>query len=253
MNESTSNFSSNPNRGHAAPSNQEYYDDFSVRYDHGRDQGYHALIDELEIASIRDLIAGKHVLEAGCGTGLLLERMRPIAASVIGVDLSSGMLRRAQHRGFNVAQSNVTQLPFADGTFDVVCSFKVLAHVEPIESAIAELVRVTRPGGWLALEFYNPYSVRFVAKKLAGPRAISAQRNESHVYTRWDSPRAVRALLAPHARQIEFRGVRVWTPSAGVHRIPGLRQVTRSLETWSLRSPLRYAGSFLVARMQRRG
>ena len=63
-----------------------------------------------------------------------------------------------------------------DDEFDLTYSFKVLAHVPEIRAALVELARVTAPGGHLALEFYNPWSLRYAAKRLAGPQPISAER-----------------------------------------------------------------------------
>ncbi len=52
-----------------------------------------------------------------------------------GVDLSPGMLHKAQARGLDVVLGSATALPFEDNQFDVTCSFKVLAHVPVIELA----------------------------------------------------------------------------------------------------------------------
>ena len=49
-------------------------------------------------------------------------------------------------RGLDVREASVTAIPFADASFDVTCSFKVLAHVPEIGRALAEMARVTRPG-----------------------------------------------------------------------------------------------------------
>ncbi|MFW5925986.1 MAG: class I SAM-dependent methyltransferase [Myxococcota bacterium] len=226
---------------------EAYYDDFSGWYERERARGYHALVDELEVRAVAPLARGRRVLEVGCGTGLVLERLAPIAEAAYGVDLSAGMLRKARERGLPVVQGSVTALPFADDSFDLVCSFKVLAHVHDIDRALSELVRVTRPGGYLALEFYNPWSVRHVAKKIAGPQPISEGRSEADVFTRWDSPRRVRKLLPTNVELVDFRGVRVLTPAAFTHRIPGLRQALAWGERAALTSPLRRFGGFLIA------
>ena len=137
-------------------------------------------------------------------------------------------------------------------SFDLVCSFKVLAHVPDIRAALAEITRVTRPGGQMVLEFYNPWSLRFVAKRIAGPQPISEGRTEADVYTRWDSPRDIRALLPPDAVLDGFRGVRVLTPAAFAYRVPVLRDMLRFGERSALDSPLRYFGGFLIALARRR-
>src|SRR5690606_15356990 len=163
---------------------------------------------------------GRRVLEAGCGTGLLLSRIERVASQAVGVDLSRGMLARARDRGLTVVQGSITALPFADASFDTVCSFKVLAHVPDIDRALAELARVTRPGGHLVLEFYNRFSLRYLARAAAGARRIGAAHKESDIPTRWDTPREIVRRLPPELSAIEVRGVRVVTPAAAVHRVP---------------------------------
>ena len=54
---------------------RDYYDDFSQHYDRGRDRGYHAMVDAIEVGAVIEVARGKRVLEVGCGTGLLLEKV----------------------------------------------------------------------------------------------------------------------------------------------------------------------------------
>ncbi len=233
--------------------NRTYYDDFSGWYERERAVGYHALIDEITVDAVRDLAVGKTVLEAGCGTGLVLSRLATVAKEAHGFDLSLGMVQKARARGLSVALGSVTQVPFKDNSFDFVCSFKVLAHVPDITTALAELARVTRPGGTLALEFYNPLSLRYAAKRIAGPGRISEDRTEADVYTRWDAPFAIPKLLPPSLEFVDYRGVRVVTPAAFVHKVPVLRDVFAAAERAAVRSPLRYFGGFLLAVLRKRG
>lgn len=231
--------------------NRAYYDDFSSWYERGRGAGYHALIDEMEVSAVRELAHGKRVLEAGCGTGLVLSRLAEVAREAHGFDLSPGMVRRARARGLSVALGSVTQVPFRADTFDLVCSFKVLAHVPHVTEALRELARVTRPGGTLALEFYNPWSLRYAAKRIAGPGRISEGRTEADVYTRWDTPFTIPKLLPPGLKLIDYRGIRVVTPAAFVHKVPLVRSAFATAERVSVRSPLRYFGGFLLAILQK--
>src|ERR1700728_2483987 len=152
-----------------------YYDEFSVAYERHRHdpRGYHALLDGLEVELTERYGSGRDVLECGCGTGLLLERIARFARTAKGIDLSPGMLELARGRGLDVREGSVTQLPFDDASFDVTCSFKVLAHVPEIGKALAEMARVTRPGGAVIAEFYNPLSLRGIAKRFGTAARIS--------------------------------------------------------------------------------
>jgi len=228
-----------------------YYDEFSRRYEQHRRpndaDGYHALVDDLEVELCERYGRNKDVLECGCGTGLILERIARFARRAVGIDLSPGMLELAIGRGLEVREGSVTSLPFDDASFDVTCSFKVLAHVPDIGGALAEMARVTRPGGVLLAEFYNPVSLRGLAKRLGPAGKISDRTRESAVYTRFDAPWVLPRIIPAGTRIIGARGIRIVTPAAAVMRVPGLRGMLRRAERLLCDSPAAVLGGFYVA------
>jgi SAM-dependent methyltransferase len=116
------------------------------------------------------------LLDAGCGTGYNLVALGRDGRAV-GVDLSPKALAYCRERGVRALRGSVLQLPFADASFDVVTSFDVLYHawVSDDRAAVAEMVRVLRPGG-VAL-------VRVPAlKALWGAHDVEVQSR--HRYTR---------------------------------------------------------------------
>jgi SAM-dependent methyltransferase len=230
-----------------------YYDAFSATYERGRDEGYHALIDDLEVEIAAPFARGARILEAGCGTGRILGRLAPLAQRAVGVDLSRGMLAGSRARDLRVVQADLGALPFPDGAFDLVCSFKVLAHVSHLDLALRELKRVVRPGGTLILEFYNPWSLRWVGKRLKRPTPVGEGATDADVYTRYDPPHRLAGLMPPGVRVVEVRGIRVLTPVSHVHRVPLLGRVLAAAERACTRSPLRYFAGFLVAVARREG
>jgi ubiquinone/menaquinone biosynthesis C-methylase UbiE len=236
-------------------SNRAYYDAFSQGYETHRGEndpgGYHDLIDELESDFVARWGRGKDVLEVGCGTGLVLQRIARFASSARGVDLSPGMLERARERGLDVVEGSATALPFEDQSFDVSCSFKVLAHVPEIERAIGEMARVTRSGGLVLAEFYNPNSLRGVVKRFGPAGKIAPGTHEGHVFTRYDSPRSVERLLPAGCRIVASRGIRIVTPTARVMRVPGLRALFRGAERALCDSPLAKFGGFWIAAIRK--
>ena len=233
--------------------NRDYYDEFAAGYEDRRHHGYHALIDRLEVSIALPYATGARVLEAGCGTGMILKEVAPVARRAVGLDLSPGMLRKARARGLSVVHGSVTDLPFSDGEFDLCYSFKVLAHVERIERALHEMARVVRPGGHIIAEFYNPWSLRGLIKRWKPPTRISTRTTDAAVYTRYDSLPAIRRLLPAGLEVVDVRGVRVFTPFSAVHDVPLVGHAFAVAETHAASAPLlRHLGGFMVVTAQKR-
>jgi len=92
------------------------------------------------------------VLDAGTGTGALTFALAPHVAEVVGVDLVPALLAEARKResefpNVTFVEGDITQLPPDLGEFDLAGTVRTLHHIRRPELAIAELVRVTRPGG----------------------------------------------------------------------------------------------------------
>jgi ubiquinone/menaquinone biosynthesis C-methylase UbiE len=106
------------------------------------------------------VLAGRgvlHALDAGCGTGFLAFELAARGHHVIGVDFAPGMLaearRKAAERGASIRfeAADAEQLPFMAGSFHFAISRHVLWTLQHPEAAIAEWIRVLRPGGRLVV------------------------------------------------------------------------------------------------------
>lgn len=97
-------------------------------------------------------LAGARVLELGAGTGLQTPGLLRRGAQVVSTDRGPKMLGRlhAKHPGVPVAVARAEQLPFATGSFEGVCGAQMWHWVD-LPVAAAEVARVLRPGGWLAV------------------------------------------------------------------------------------------------------
>jgi ubiquinone/menaquinone biosynthesis C-methylase UbiE len=125
------------------------------------------------------LLRGGLGLDVGCGTGALLEALRP-SGTVFGADNSLGMLAvlRRNGRGEAVA-SSVEMLPFADATFDVVFCVAALHHIaeaEAVRRTIREMVRVARPGGAVVIWDHNPRNPYWPRLMRRAPQDTGAER-----------------------------------------------------------------------------
>ena len=230
---------------------RDYYDTFSHIYEAERHEGYHRWLDERTVALLRRHVTGKDVLEVGCGTGLLLRDVAKNARRAVGVDLSHGMLKPSHERGLDVIQGSATSLPFADQSFDVVYSFKVLAHVPDLAMAMSEMARVLRPGGLAICEFYNKHSLRYAIRRLRPAGQIGAGTTEEDVHTRFHGASELLALMPPSLKLEKTAGLRVATVFPQVFKLPGVGPVWERLEDGLAKTPLHRLAGFLILMLRR--
>jgi len=100
-------------------------------------------------------------LDVGCGTGTLAQRLADRGYEMTGLDPSEGMLEILRERAPSVeaVRGSGTELPFDDGSFDLVLTVAALHHIadpEAVRATLAEMVRVTRPGGRILIWDHNP-------------------------------------------------------------------------------------------------
>lgn len=95
------------------------------------------------------LPADARVLDAGCGSGRTLQELADYG-QVSGIELSPEAAELARERGHgDVRIGRLEELPWQDGTFDLITCLDVIEHVPDDVTALLELLRVCRPGGWL--------------------------------------------------------------------------------------------------------
>lgn len=113
---------------------------------------------------------GEHILDAGCGTGLLLRQIaiRAPEARLFGIDLSPEMVRRADFRDADLIVADVRHLPFAEESLDAMVISSVIQYLPVIDHALSEAARVLRPGGRLVITAWDgsPWRMRTLGQWL---------------------------------------------------------------------------------------
>jgi demethylmenaquinone methyltransferase/2-methoxy-6-polyprenyl-1,4-benzoquinol methylase len=135
------------------------FDEVAPRYDltnavlsMGQDRGWRtATTDAL------GLTAGERVLDLAAGTATSSAALAKSGALVVGCDFSLGMLKVGRGRGVDLVAGDALQLPFADASFDAVTIAFGLRNTADIQVTLAEMRRVTKPGGRIVVcEFSHP-------------------------------------------------------------------------------------------------
>jgi ubiquinone/menaquinone biosynthesis C-methylase UbiE len=120
-------------------------------------------------------LAGRNVIEIGCGTGHNTRWLAEHAGSVLALDFSEGMLRQAKSRMHSshvrfVQHDIRSAWPLADASADLVIAMLVFEHIEHIEPIFAEAMRASRVGGELFLCELHPM------RQMYGRQAVFTNR-----------------------------------------------------------------------------
>jgi SAM-dependent methyltransferase len=161
-----------------------------------------AFVDRLQIAP------GARVLDVACGTGNLAIPAARRGARVTGVDIAPNSLEQARARaaaeGLDATfdEGDAEQLPYADAAFDIVMSMYGAMFAPRPSLVAAELARVCRPGGLIAMANWTPEgfvgkSFLISASKVPPPEGVPAP-------VLWGDEAMVRERLGPYASHIDM-------------------------------------------------
>ena len=149
--------------GSADPAGINDYDSFAEAYTASNETNLiNAYYERPAMLALAGDVAGRRILDAGCGSSPLFAALRDRGAIVTGIDKSAGMLEQARRRLGDDADLQVAELgsplPFPDDTFDDVTASLVLHYLEDWGPALAELRRVLKPGGRLIVSVNHPFA-----------------------------------------------------------------------------------------------
>jgi demethylmenaquinone methyltransferase/2-methoxy-6-polyprenyl-1,4-benzoquinol methylase len=180
------------------------------------------------------------LLDLACGTGDIAWALASPARRVVGLDLTTAMLTKAEGRGQKAEGrptwlcGDMTRLPFADASFDVVTAGYGLRNVPVLEDAVAEIARVLTPGGlFVSLDFNKPESrlmcavylgyltVVGSAMGLVLHRDADTYRYIPHSIRRYPGANGVAAMLRAHG----FADARIEPRLGGLMTIHAARKL----------------------------
>ena len=161
------------------------------------------------LAVLPDDLTGATVVDAGCGSGRYVRHVLGRgAARVHGVDLSPAMLARAATElasGMSrvvLSEGGLDALPLDDAIADLTVCGLTIGHVETLQPALAELCRVTRPGGHVVCSDVHPigHALGWLRDFKAGGRRYAA-RHTPHLYSHWHAACARLGLAIEQVRE----------------------------------------------------
>ena len=190
-----------------------------------RIRALHAPEAAVEDAIARHLTAAtiENFLDAGTGTGRMLELIAPHSRRAVGIDVSPDMLAIARDRllreGIQNAQvrlGDIFRLPFPNGStgtgFDVVLIHQVLHYLDDPGAAVAEAARVMAPGARLLIADFAPHKEEFLRDEFAHRRLGFSDREVEGWFTAAGLANAGNETIAPGAG--EKLTVKLWLATA---------------------------------------
>ena len=140
-------------------------------------------------------LAGKTVLDVGCGGGILSESMAGLKANVTGIDLSDKALQVAKlhllESGKQVAYRKIAVEAMAaeqPGQFDVVTCMEMLEHVPDPASVIAACAKLVKPGGWVFFSTLNRNPKSYLFAILGAEYVLNMLPRGTHDYAKFIKP-----------------------------------------------------------------
>ena len=163
-------------------------------------------INPLRLAHIERLvggIAGKRVVDIGCGGGILAEAMAGRGARVTGIDLADKPLKVAMLHAMETASTVEYRLVSAEalaeeapGAFDVVTCMEMLEHVPDPASTVAACARLAKSGGWVCFSTINRNAKSFLFAIVGAEYVLRLLPKGTHEYARFIKP----SELTRHSR-----------------------------------------------------
>jgi 2-polyprenyl-6-hydroxyphenyl methylase/3-demethylubiquinone-9 3-methyltransferase len=147
------------------------------------------------IDSLADL-AGRRVLDVGCGGGILADSMARRGAQVLGIDMATKPLKVAQLHALEAGTANVEYREVSaealaaeqPGSFDVVTCMEMLEHVPRPESVVQACSALVKPGGWVFFSTINRNPRSFLLAIVGAEYVLNLLPRGTHEYLKFIRP-----------------------------------------------------------------
>ncbi len=141
-------------------------------------------------------LPGKHVLDVGCGGGILAEAMARRAAQVMGIDLAAKPLGVARLHALEASVENIEYREVAaealaaeqPQTYDIVTCMEMLEHVPEPASVVQACSTLVRPGGWVFFSTLNRNAKSFLLGIVGAEYLLRLLPRGTHEYARFIRP-----------------------------------------------------------------
>lgn len=171
-------------------------------------------------------LAGKKVLDVGCGGGILAESMAAAGAEVTGIDMGEEPLRVAElhtlETGVEVDYRQITAEALAEempGAFDVVTCMEMLEHVPDPASVVDACARLVRPGGQVFFSTLNRNPKSYLFAIVGAEYLLNLLPHGTHDYARFIRPAELdRWVRATELRIVELMGL-TYNPLTRTYRL----------------------------------
>jgi SAM-dependent methyltransferase len=184
-----------------------------------------------QLVKFANIQPGQKVLDVACGTGVVAITAARAGAHVTALDLTPELLARARENAqiagvtIDFHEGDVEKLPFRDGEFDVVLSQYGHIFAPRPEVALAEMLRVLKPGGTIAFSTWPPekfvgQTFSLVARHMPPPPPGVAPP------VQWGEPKIIEQRLGKSVRDLEFRRLTMIVPALSIAHFRGVMERT---------------------------
>jgi 2-polyprenyl-6-hydroxyphenyl methylase/3-demethylubiquinone-9 3-methyltransferase len=153
-------------------------------------------------------LAGKRLLDVGCGGGILSDAMARKGAQVLGIDLATKALKVAQLHALEAQTANVEYREVSaealageqPGTFDAITCMEMLEHVPDPASVVRACATLVKPGGWVFFSTINRNPKSFVLAIIGAEYVLNLLPRGTHEYMKFIRP----SELAGYCRAVDL-------------------------------------------------